>query len=850
MSHTLTATSGALAAFAPATAEKTRAPRKPNALARVFLLVGVAIAVFLAFTAYTVTKEVQGRAQLAAIKEVYFPVLQRVDADIVRIDKMEELYIQVVVAGDRDLIGKAADLAKQADEALAQIDPLYSVRHQDIERLRAGLNHYQASAAKASNAFLTQADADMTSSAADMNQALAQLRADLAAFRKTAYAEFVATLAGSQQDAQIRLLMGLALGIMNLGFMAVLVHFIRKNVSMMAVIAEQNTTLELRVAERTAQLSQKTSDINAMLQNMKLGVSTVIPGNRIHPEYSNYLRTIFCIDDLSNKDLVESFFSKSDVGVDARDQVTAALAAILGEDPMMFDFNSHLLVREMRLGLADGTHKILQMDWSPILNEAGLVDKVLLITQDVTQLRALEQASEHQKQELEIIGKIIRIPAGKFNDFVESASGFITANLRLINDTASADAAASTSTATNSALADFASADAAASTSIATNSALADFASADAAASTSTATNSALADFASADAAASTSTATNSAPAAPAPADSAASAAAAAIAALFRNMHTLKGNARTFEFTQITDAAHQAEQTYDHLRKHFSSPWDPKAMLAELASVEAALARYVSLNEDKLGRKGRASDLLTTTRGSFVANEQLAQLRSMIAKLAAARPGYDLGQLRQAIDSLGLIPLQRLVSGAVDSLSSLAAELAKPTPTLDMPPADLAVNARFAEALKSSLVHLLRNSLDHGIETPEERRLANKPDRGTVRLNCVRRGDQLELHVSDDGRGLPLHKLYEKGVATGLFRTGERPAPEEIAAIIFRSGLSTAAQVTQVSGRGVGMEAVRTFLGEQGARIRVELGERGQELGFTPFEFVIEVPPTALSHAA
>ena len=818
MSHILTATSGDFAAPAPATADKSRATRKPDALARVFLLVGVAIAVFLAFTAYTVTKEIQGRAQLAAIKEVYFPVLQRIDADIVRIDKMEELYIQVVVAGDRDLIDKAAGLAKQADEALTQIDLLYPARRQDVTRLRTGLNRYQVSAAKASNAFLNQADADMTSSAADMNEALARLRAQLGDFRKSAYAEFVATLAGSQQDAQIRLLMGLALGIMNLGFMAVLVHFIRKNVSMMALIAEQNTTLEQRVAERTAQLSQKTSDINAMLQNMKLGVSTVIPGNRIHPEYSNYLRTIFCIDDLSNKDLVESFFNKSDVGVDARDQVSAALAAILGEDPMMFDFNSHLLVREMRLDLADGTHKILQMDWSPILNDTGVVDKVLLITQDVTQLRALEQASAQQKQDLEIIGKIIRIPAGKFNEFIESAAGFITTSRRVINYPASAAPASANSASADSTSVDPASA------------------------------NPDSADSTSVD------------PAAPDP---------AIIATLFRNMHTLKGNARTFEFTQITDAAHRAEQTYDHLRKVSSATWDPKVLLADLAAVESAVALYVSLNEDKLGRKGRASDLLTT-RGSFVTNEQLTQLRSMIATLVAARPDDNLARLRQAIDTLGLIPLQRLVSGAVDSLSSLATELGKPTPALDMTPVDLAVNARFAEALKSSLVHLLRNSLDHGIETPDERRRANKPDRGAVRLNSVRHGDRLELHVSDDGRGLPLHKLYEKGLATGLFKTGERPSRQDIAEIIFRSGLSTASELTQVSGRGVGMEAVRTFLGEQGAMIRIELrespresgaasessressllAEPSQELGFAPFEFVIEVPPTALSHAA
>ena len=119
----------------------------------------MAIAVFLAFTAYTVTKEIQGRAQLAAIKDIYFPVLQRIDADIVRIDKMEELYIQVVVAGDRDLIEKAAGLAAQADQALAQIDQVYRGRSQDVARLRAGLNRYQVAAAKASSAFLSQTDA-------------------------------------------------------------------------------------------------------------------------------------------------------------------------------------------------------------------------------------------------------------------------------------------------------------------------------------------------------------------------------------------------------------------------------------------------------------------------------------------------------------------------------------------------------------------------------------------------------------------------------------------------------------------------------------------------------------------
>jgi chemotaxis protein histidine kinase CheA len=145
-------------------------------------------------------------------------------------------------------------------------------------------------------------------------------------------------------------------------------------------------------------------------------------------------------------------------------------------------------------------------------------------------------------------------------------------------------------------------------------------------------------------------------------------------------------------------------------------------------------------------------------------------------------------------------------------------------------------------------MHILRNSLDHGIEAPADRLRAHKPEQGILRFASERRNDRVELRISDDGRGLALHKLYEKGVASGLFASGERPTPDAVADIIFRSGLSTSESVTQVSGRGVGMDAVRTFLKEQGATIRIALKGAGEKLGFTPFEFVIDVPLAACSH--
>ena len=203
--------------------------------------------------------------------------------------------------------------------------------------------------------------------------------------------------------------------------------------------------------------------------------------------------------------------------------------------------------------------------------------------------------------------------------------------------------------------------------------------------------------------------------------------------------------------------------------------------------------------------------------------------------------------LQKVVSHLGLIPLQRLVSGAVDSMSSLAKELNKPTPSVEIVNGDIAFNNTFAEALKSSLMHIVRNSLDHGIEAPEQRSAAGKPEQGRISFTCVEHEGGKQLRIHDDGCGLALHKLYEKGVANGVFSDAEKPTPAAVAELIFQSGLSTAAQVTQVSGRGVGMDAVRTFLQEQGGGISIELENAGAELGFTPFTFVINLPQSAFS---
>lgn len=727
---------------------------------KIILMVGAAILLFLAFTSFSVKKSVESSGQLSEIRDMYFPVLERVDANIVRLDKMEERFMQAAMIGETDMINEASEFYSQADKVFAEMEKLYPARAKDITKLRTEFKHYNDLAASTSSALIKNKGEVNPQAAENMNKALVALKEEIKNFRKTSYDNFVMTLLSSQQTTRLNLYLGIVMGVMNLIFMGVLVFFIRNTVKMTAVIAEQNATLELRVAERTAQLSQKTNDINAMLNNMSLGVCTVVPGNRLHPEYSAYMSTIFGTSDLADKDVMEALFANSTLGVDAKDQIVVALGAIVGEDAMMFDFNSHLLATEMQLKVSDGRNKILQMDWSPIKNDADTVDKVLLIVQDVTHLRELELEAAHQKEELDLISQIIKISIGKFNDFIDSANKFVAENRKLIESASGKDMDV--------------------------------------------------------------------------------------VSALFRNMHTIKGNARTYEFKLITDAAHAAEMEYDRLRKETDAEWNAEQMLQELEAVAVAIGRYLEINEDKLGRKGRASDLLTA-RGAFVSVEEIGALHKMTTELAAGTNAGALAALQKVVGHLGLIPLQRLVSGAVDSMSSLAKELDKPTPSVEIANGDIAFNNTFAEALKSSLMHIVRNSLDHGIEGPAQRVAAGKPEQGTISFTCVERDGHKQLRIRDDGRGLALHKLYQKGIDNGVFSEAEKPTPVAVAELIFQSGLSTATEVTQVSGRGVGMEAVRTFLQEQGGEITIELENAGGEFGFTPFTFVINLPQSALS---
>ncbi len=125
------------------------------------------------------------------------------------------------------------------------------------------------------------------------------------------------------------------------------------------------------------------------------------------------------------------------------------------------------------------------------------------------------------------------------------------------------------------------------------------------------------------------------------------------------------------------------------------------------------------------------------------------------------------------------------------------------------------------EKLADPLTHLVRNSIDHGIETPEERLAAGKPEQGTITLSAGHQGGSILVEVIDDGAGLNREKLIAGAIKKGV-PLSENPTDKEVWQLIFAAGFSTAAKVTDVSGRGVGMDVVMRNITEMKGQIEVD----------------------------
>jgi len=167
-------------------------------------------------------------------------------------------------------------------------------------------------------------------------------------------------------------------------------------------------------------------------------------------------------------------------------------------------------------------------------------------------------------------------------------------------------------------------------------------------------------------------------------------------------------------------------------------------------------------------------------------------------------------------------PLKRIVEPLPRMAREIAQRLGKRV-EVAIHNADIELDRSILDRLSDPLVHLFRNAVDHGIEPPEVRSAAGKPQVGRIVVDARREKDLIHITVSDDGRGIDLEALRTRAVEAGIVLSdlAEDLPPEEVAAFVFHPGLSTAAVVSDISGRGVGMDAVRATIESLGGHIEL-----------------------------
>lgn len=352
--------------------------------------------------------------------------------------------------------------------------------------------------------------------------------------------------------------------------------------------------------------------------------------------------------------------------------------------------------------------------------------------------------------------------------------------------------------------------------------------------------------------------------------------------AAFRSFHTIKGLAGFLDLHPIRDVAHEVETLLDRARNHEISltPVLIDVVLESADHLKKAIAwvesglggdpgpgpatgpilkRVRDALEGKLTGPGaatvaepvaersaapeaapRTADAAFTVR---VDSARLDYMVDMVGELVIAQSlvshspdvkalqngplgrhlqqmGRITAEVQRVAMSMRMTPMNQLFTRMTRLVRDLTRKNGK-TVRLDLVGGDTELDRTIIEQIADPLMHMVRNSLDHGLELPAERIAKGKPAEGTMRLGASHQAGNIVIEITDDGRGLNTTKILQKARERGLVSEGQTPSENEIFHLIFEPGFSTAEKITDVSGRGVGMDVVRRQI--QNLRGRVDI---------------------------
>jgi two-component system chemotaxis sensor kinase CheA len=222
---------------------------------------------------------------------------------------------------------------------------------------------------------------------------------------------------------------------------------------------------------------------------------------------------------------------------------------------------------------------------------------------------------------------------------------------------------------------------------------------------------------------------------------------------------------------------------------------------------------------------GRLDALINTVGELVIAQAMVAQdLGGSVTNQRLARNLSHLGKITRGLQELSMSMRMVPIAGVFQKMARLARDVGqkagKEVEFVQIG-GETELDRNVVEAISDPLVHMVRNAIDHGLEHPEDRVKAGKPKQGKLILKAFHQAGNVVVEITDDGRGLNQQKLLQKALAAGLIKEGQELSEQQIFQLIFHPGLSTAEKVTDISGRGVGMDVVRKNVDALRGRIEI-----------------------------
>jgi two-component system chemotaxis sensor kinase CheA len=298
---------------------------------------------------------------------------------------------------------------------------------------------------------------------------------------------------------------------------------------------------------------------------------------------------------------------------------------------------------------------------------------------------------------------------------------------------------------------------------------------------------------------------------------------------LIRNVHTFKANAGFLYMYATAEAAH-----------HFETALEEAMFLEDSEPVDEVSSKLQRAFNTEV-------EIISNALGHGWMNQQEiheVEIEAVERALWLAKQNHpDDTELIETLDEMARLPLASLFNRYIHIAPQLAERRGKMV-RVQIEHNEIAVHREIYTSLNDSLNHMIRNIIDHGIEAPSYREQAGKDPHGEIRLAARMEGEELIVHVGDDGDGIDYDKIRERAEELGWIEPGSQLSRKETTQLLFRDGFSMAMAKTATSGRGVGLSAVRKRIKEMGGSIVLSTRRQGGT------EFKLKLPMVAAGAVA